>query len=192
MTLASTLRSLHGRRLRDEDGKEHVLELLPPADEGDLARLTAGLPGRLPDDVREALLVSKGLAGGPLESFSLLDLEGFGLDEVFPHAYSIAHDGFGNFWVLDLLPDTVSWGPVFYACHDPPVIAWQAETIERFLLDVVGMWEPGTRKPRASRCTTRPSIASGVRKEICARLATRSRRRIRSSPSSPRRCPRRR
>jgi hypothetical protein len=147
MTLASTLRSLHGRRLRDEDGKEHVLELLPPADEGDLARLTAGLPGRLPDDVREALLVSKGLAGGPLESFSLLDLEGFGLDEVFPHAYSIAHDGFGNFWVLDLLPDTVSWGPVFYACHDPPVIAWQAETIEGFLLDVVGMWEPGTRSP---------------------------------------------
>lgn len=31
MILASTFRSLRGRRLRDEDGHEHVLELLPPA-----------------------------------------------------------------------------------------------------------------------------------------------------------------
>ena len=147
MSLASTLRSLRGRRLRDEDGREHVIELLPPAGEAELARLAASLPGPLPDDVREALLVSTGLANGPLESFSLLDLEGFGLEEAFPSAYSIAHDGSGNFWVLDLLPGTVAWGPVFYACHDPPVIAWQAESVERFLLDVVAMWEPGARSP---------------------------------------------
>jgi hypothetical protein len=41
MSLASTLRSLRGRRLRDEVGHEHVLELLPPAGEAELARLTA-------------------------------------------------------------------------------------------------------------------------------------------------------
>jgi hypothetical protein len=32
-------------------------------------------------------------------------------------------------------------------CHDPPVIAWQAESVERFLLDVEAMWEPGARSP---------------------------------------------
>jgi len=37
MSLASTLRSLRGRRLRDEDGHEHVIELLPPAGEAELA-----------------------------------------------------------------------------------------------------------------------------------------------------------
>jgi cell wall assembly regulator SMI1 len=147
MSLASTLRSLQGRRLRDEHGKEHVVELLPPADEAELTRLAASLPGPLPADVREALLVSKGLAKGPLESFSLVDLEGFGLEEAFPSAYSIAHDGSGNYWVLDLLPGAASWGPVFYACHDPPVIAWQAENVERFLIDVIAMWEPGARSP---------------------------------------------
>jgi hypothetical protein len=124
MSLASTLRSLQGRRLRDEHGKEHVVELLPPADEAELTRLAASLPGPLPADVREALLVSKGLA-----------------------AYSIAHDGSGNYWVLDLLPGAASWGPVFYACHDPPVIAWQAENVDRFLIDVIAMWEPGARSP---------------------------------------------
>jgi cell wall assembly regulator SMI1 len=147
MSLASTLGSLRGRRLRDEDGHEYALELLPPADEAELARLTQALPGPLPADVREALLVSKGLANGPLESFSLVDLEGFGLEEAFPHAYSIAHDGAGNYWLLDLLPGAASWGPVFYACHDPAVIAWQAESVERFLLDTVAMWQPGARSP---------------------------------------------
>jgi hypothetical protein len=147
MSLASTLQSLRGRRLHDEDGHEHVLELLPPATEAELARLAASLPAPLPGDMREALLVSKGLANGPLESFSLLDLEGFGLEEAFPFAYSIGHDGFGNYWVLDVLPDASSWGPVFYACHDPAVIAWQAGTVERFLLDVVAMWELGPRSP---------------------------------------------
>jgi hypothetical protein len=30
---------------------------------------------------------------------------------------------------------------------DPPVIAYQAESIEAFLLDVVAMWQPGQRSP---------------------------------------------
>jgi hypothetical protein len=38
--------------------------------------------------------------------------------------------------VLDLLPGDDAWGPVFYACHDPAVIAYQAETIEAFLAAV--------------------------------------------------------
>ena len=64
---------------------------------------------------------------------------------MLPHAYSIAHDGFGNYWVLDLLSTTSSWQPVFYACHDPPVIAYQAATIEDFLRDTVAMWQVGRR-----------------------------------------------
>ena len=143
--LAELLRSLAGLRLTDEDGETHVLELLPPATEAELRKLEAALPAPLPEEMRAALGVSTGLANGPLESFSLLDLEGFGLEEAFPHVYSIAHDGYGNFWVLDLLPESGGWGPVFYACHDPPVIAYQSDTIETFLRDVVAMWQPGPR-----------------------------------------------
>ncbi len=143
--LAHALQQLAGLRLQGEDGHEEVLELQPPATEAELRALEATLPCPIPDDIRAALRVSKGLVNGPLESFSLLDLEGFGLDEMLPYAYSIAHDGFGNYWVLDLLPSTVDWGPVFYACHDPPVLAYQAATIETFLRDVVAMWQPGSR-----------------------------------------------
>ena len=140
---------LAGLRLTDEDGETHALELLPPATEVEIRKLEAGLPAPLPDEIRDALRVTTGLANGPLESFSLLDLEGFGLEEAFPHPYSIAHDGYGNFWILDLLPGPGPWGPVFYACHDPAVIACQAESIETFLQDVVAMWRPGQTNPVA-------------------------------------------
>jgi cell wall assembly regulator SMI1 len=145
--LADTLRQLAGVRLVDEDGNQEILELLPPATEAEIQQAEAALPGPLPAEIRDALRVSKGLANGPLETFSLVDLEGFGLDEAFPHPHSIAHDGFGNYWILDLLPDSGVWGPVFFACHDPPVIAYQAPTIEEFLRDAVAMWQGGPRSP---------------------------------------------
>jgi len=141
--LADMLRSLAGLQLTDEDGRAHVLALRPPATDAEIRRLEETLPAPLPEEMRAALGVTTGLEHGPLESFSLLDLEGFGLEEAFPHAYSIAHDGSGNYWVLDLLPGDGAWGPVLYACHDPPVIGYQAETIEAFLRDVVAMWRPG-------------------------------------------------
>ncbi len=145
--LADLLRSLAGLRLTDEDGETQVLELLPPATEAEMRKLEDALPAPLPAEIRAALGVSTGLANGPLESFSLLDLEGLGLEDAFPHVYSIAHDGYGNYWVLDLLPESGDWGPVFYACHDPAVIAYQADTIEAFLRDVVAMWQPGPQSP---------------------------------------------
>jgi hypothetical protein len=137
--LATTLQSLAGLRLKDEDGKEVILALQPPASEDELRKIEAGTPCPIPDDIRAALRVTKGLANGPLESFSLVDLEGFGLDEMLPNPYSIAHDGFGYYWVLDLLPRTTTWGPVLYACHDPPVLAYQAATVEEFVEEIVAM-----------------------------------------------------
>ena|SRR5689334_8374753 len=144
--LADTLQTLAGRRLKDKKGKEHVLELLPPATEAEIQAFEARLPCPIPADVRKTLRVATGLANGPME-FSLVDLEGFGLEEVFPHAFSIAGDGCGNFWVLDLLPGTTTWGPVFYACHDPAVVAYQSATLEDFLNESLLMWDSGTRSP---------------------------------------------
>jgi hypothetical protein len=145
--LADTLKEIAGKRLVDTDGDVTVLELLPPATDAQVRALEASIPSPLPDEIRAALAVSTGLANGPLESFALLDLEGFGLEEAFPHAYSIAHDGYGNYWILDLLPDTTDWGPVFFACHDPAVIAYQAPSIDAFLRDVVAQAPDDPRSP---------------------------------------------
>jgi hypothetical protein len=49
--------------------------------------------------------------------------------------------------VLDLLRGTTEWGPVYFACHDPPVIAYQAPTIEAFLRDCVAMPVDDPRSP---------------------------------------------
>lgn len=145
--LADTLRALSGRRLTDPEGRSHTIELLPPATAEDLARVEAASPAPLPAEIRQALGVATGLANGPLEAFSIVDLEGFGLDEAFPCPWSVAHDGFGNYWVLDLLPDSTTWGPVFFACHDPPVIAWQSASLDDFLRDVIALWDSGGRSP---------------------------------------------
>jgi hypothetical protein len=143
--LATTLREIDGLPLVDEDGKEHTLELLPPATAEEIAAVEASLPFPLPIEIREALEVSTGFANGPLESISLLDDGGFGMDDIFPHSHTIGHDGFGNYWVFDLLSDETMCGPVFYACHDPPVIAYQSDTVSQFVREVVALWQPGPR-----------------------------------------------
>lgn len=145
--LADTLKAIAGQPLVDTDGEVTHLELLPPATDAEIRALEAKLPGRLPDEMRAALAVTTGFANGPLESFSLLDLEGFGLEEAFPCAYSIAHDGFGNYWILDVLPDATDWGPVLFACHDPAVIAFQSPSMEAFVKDVVTTAPDDPRSP---------------------------------------------
>lgn len=145
--LASAFQELAGARLVDDDGQEEILELLPPATAEVIAGLEARLPSSLPEEIREALQVSRGLANGPLESLDLVDLAELGLEDVFPHAHSIGHDGFGNYWVVDLHAGSSPWSPVFFACHDPPVIAFQSETVEAFVRDAVAMWQPG--RPRS-------------------------------------------
>lgn len=145
--LADTLRQIAGRGLVDTDGEVTILELLPPATDAQIRALESALPGRLPDEIRAALAVSTGLANGPLESFSILDLEGFGLEELFPHAYSVAHDGYGNYWILDVLPERADWGPVFYACHDPAVVAYQSPSLDAFLRDIIALPPDDPKSP---------------------------------------------
>src|SRR5215831_12383675 len=145
--LVDTLRAIAGQRVFDSDGHVTHLELLPPATPQQISDLEAKLPGPLPAEIRAALAVTTGFANGPLESFALLDLEGFGLGEAFPHPYSIGHDGFGNYWILDVLPGATDWGPVFFACHDPAVIAYQSPSLEQFVKDVVATAPDDERSP---------------------------------------------
>ncbi|MDH3223165.1 MAG: SMI1/KNR4 family protein [Gemmatimonadota bacterium] len=144
--LADTLRAVAGTVLVDEDGDEHVLELLPPATDSEIAGLESELSGLLPRELREALRVSAGFANGPIE-LGLLDLAGFGMEDIFPRAFPLGHDGFGNYWVLDLLSEGEECGPVFFACHDPPVVAFQSDTASQFIHDVLALWQSGPRSP---------------------------------------------
>jgi hypothetical protein len=128
MTPLEIVKCAKGIEIVDEDGDRRTLELLPPMSESEIATLQAAIPCPLPAETSELLLYSRGFANGPLEETDFGG-EQFGLDEILPHARSIAHDGFGNSWVVDLTTSSTMWGPILYVCHDPPVCIYQTNSL---------------------------------------------------------------
>ncbi len=135
MNLAERFQSLKGRHITDEDGEEYTLELQPAMSDADIAALEKQLPCPIPADIRAALKITQGFVNGPLDAFDIGGVlkNGFGFDEIFPHAFPIAHDGYGNYWVVDILPSSRDWEPIYLACHDAPVIVYQCATLLEFL-----------------------------------------------------------
>lgn len=130
------------KEMIDEDGYRVELKLLPPLSEAQIAEFESGLPHPIPTDVRELLGYCRGIEG-PVEvvDFTGRDCD-FELKSVFPYGLPIAADGYGNFWVIDLLPHSTEWGPIYFACHDAPVILYQSPTLSHFLIELFKMNEP--------------------------------------------------
>lgn len=126
----------------EPDGPAERLELLPPLSRGAIDELEARIPCPLPDPIRELLLHTRGFANGPLESLRFAGLWTFEFPEVFPCPIDIAHDGFGNYWVVDLTPTSTTWGPIYFVCHDPPVLVLQSPNLSHFLLEVLKLGGP--------------------------------------------------
>jgi hypothetical protein len=99
-----------------------------------------GVP--LPGELRALLADASGIDG----VLDAIDFTGRSLDvelsEVFPAGLPIAGDGFGNFWVLDLTPQDADVAPIFFACHDPPVVLYQSPTLGEFLHELFAMYVP--------------------------------------------------
>ena len=131
MSLVELVRSAAGMSMEDEDGQIEHLRLGPPMSASELAALERELPCALRAEVRELLLFARGFEDGPLESFEFGGPSGgFGMKELFRSPLPLAHDGFGNYRIVDLHPTSTSWGPILYACHDPPVIVFQTASFE--------------------------------------------------------------
>jgi hypothetical protein len=121
----------------DEDGGLIQLELLPPLADDDLDQFRARLPCALPPQIGELLKFCRGFEGGAADTVDFLGELPYGHEEIFPNGLPIAGDGFGNFWVVDLHARSTDFGPVYFACHDPPVIALQNTSFSGFLSDVL-------------------------------------------------------
>lgn len=92
--------------------------------------------------MRELFRYARGFEGGWLETIDFSGLTfsygmGFGMEELFPHPVHIAGDGLGNFWIVDLTSNSEMWGPIFYACHDAPVIVFQSPCVSDFIIEVL-------------------------------------------------------
>jgi len=136
--------AVDGGALVDEDGDPVRLELRPPVDEATVTRLRQSyqaLGAALPAELTRLMAVTAGA-----EELLDLDLTGdrhsIEIAELLPAGHPVAADGFGNFWLLDLTPDTVETAPVFFACHDAPVLLFQAASLADFVDQAVGALEP--------------------------------------------------
>ena len=126
-----------------EDGDPNPLELAPSLSHSAIEELEACLPCALPDDIRELLCFCGGLVGGPIDGVDFTGANcSFEQRELLPYGHPIAGDGFGNFWVIDLLPDSIAWGPIYLVCHDPPIFLYQSPTLEDFLSELFKLGIP--------------------------------------------------
>jgi cell wall assembly regulator SMI1 len=127
------LKKAEGLKFTSEDGDADELALLPPLPPDEIDKLQAKLPCRIPEEIRELLSFCRGF-DGVLEAIDFSGLSGgFGMEEILPHALPIAHDGFGNYWIIDLTKDSTTWGPIYFACHDAPVIVFQTDSLSHFI-----------------------------------------------------------
>src|SRR5215210_258385 len=142
MTPLAIIRRAQAETLIDEDGNVVTLELFPGLSHAELQEFADRVPCPIPPEISELL----GLCGGFYGTIEQVDFTGrelmFELGPAFPHGLPIAHDGFGNFWVVDLHPDSARWGPIYFVCHDAPVILYQSDSLEGFLTELFRMFEP--------------------------------------------------
>ncbi|MGO8751801.1 MAG: SMI1/KNR4 family protein [Thermoguttaceae bacterium] len=142
MTAIEHIKAAQQSKLVDEDGDQVSLELLPPLAGEEMASLQERLGQPLPDELRMILTFCSGIDG----CLAGVDFTGasmsFAQEEIFPNGLPIAADGFGNYWVLDLTPETTQVAPVFFACHDPPVILYQSADMASFLSEVCRTYTP--------------------------------------------------
>jgi hypothetical protein len=131
-----------GRRLEDEDGREVQLVLGPGLSDDRIDALQASIGVPLPAELRDVLRFTREIDG----ALELLDFTGeacdVALDDTFGAGLPIAADGYGNFWVLDLGFEAREQARVFYVCHDPPVVLYQAPTLADFLREAFRMLVP--------------------------------------------------
>ncbi len=142
MTAIEYITTAQQAKLVDEDGKPVRLKLAPALGVDQIDRLEEEAGQPLPEELRSLLSFCSGI-DGCLDGIGFTGRDmAFEQKEVFPNGIPIARDGFGNFWVLDLTPQTSKTAPVFFACHDAPVVLYQSSDIASFLSEVFRMNTP--------------------------------------------------
>ena len=54
-------------------------------------------------------------------------------DVLLPYRHPTAHDGCANFWVVDPQLGSDNWGPIYFCCHDAPVMLFEAAPLQQFV-----------------------------------------------------------
>lgn len=146
MSAFAALQALIGKTFHDDQEEPFELTFYPGCSKEEIAQFESVLPCPLPQDIREMLSFCRGFEGGPVERVVFLGEDGVP-EEPFFHPIDICPDGFGNAWVVDLTPKAEEFGPIYFWCHDPPVLAYQCASLAEFLVQVKQMCESPEENP---------------------------------------------
>ena len=139
-TIETVWRELRGGCFTDEDGEEVSVSFHDPVT--DFSSVESLLPCPIPDELRFVLFECSAIEGllepitFPGENYDPFD------SGLFAHGFLFAGDGFGNHWLADLDQDSTVFGPIYFVCHDAPVILYQSDCLADFLAELVAMHRP--------------------------------------------------
>lgn len=140
MTAIETIKAAQTADLTREHKKRLNLRLGKPLTLEEIDSVQEQIGLTLPVELRSLLAFCSTIDG----CLAGIDFTGatmtFGQDEIFPNGLPIAADGLGNSWVLDITPQTTNVAPIFFACHDAPIILYQSADIASFLADLFALY----------------------------------------------------
>lgn len=140
--MRAAIERLASAALVDEDGDPVEVEIRPGLTPDEIAAAERELGHAYPPALRDVLSWTSGI-DGVLDGIDLTGLEaGQALEELFPEVATVATDGFGNSWGVDLLRENGRWGPIWYLAHDPPVALYQCDDLATFIGEVIRMHTP--------------------------------------------------
>ncbi len=127
----------------DPKGRRGCIKLKPPLSETELTEFEAQLPCKLTKEMKELLQYCSGLELDFTNSFLNSSLsfsceqeDCFGAEFMSANCIPLIGDYCGNFWVADITEDSTDFGPIYYVCHDPPVVVYQAAELTQFLTEL--------------------------------------------------------
>jgi hypothetical protein len=133
MTITEQLRLLLNETYVSEDGEEYKIELRPGLTDTEIDNLAKRFPtGQIPIDLRELLRFTRGFEFYGIDEITFDGVGQFGFENIFPNSVQLGHDGFGNFWILDV-DSKGKFGNVFYVCHDPAVVVKHSDSLSQFI-----------------------------------------------------------
>lgn len=126
------------------DGGPFEVEFREPLTSFELDVIASEAGAPLPQDYREMAM----LLGG-IDCEYEFDLTGKGTgmkhEDLLPKSVTIALDGFGNSWEVDLVGSSAEQSMIYYLCHDAPVLLFQCKGIDVFLNYLVDTYAPPHR-----------------------------------------------
>jgi hypothetical protein len=129
-------------RFFDDDEEPLELTLLPGLDPDGVRKIEAELGAVLPPGIDELVRHARGFQFGPVETVAFDAGFSFGMEDILPRVVPLCGDGFGNFWVVEV-QRSGTWGPIFFACHDPPVLVVQATDMSSFIDGILSLGRKG-------------------------------------------------